>query len=532
MFKVIIVDDNIDDREGMRDFIDWEKFGFTVVGCASNGNEGYALAMEKKPDLIVTDIFMSGMDGITLVKKVRENIDNINVIFMSCFDEFEYAKSAIEYNVSAYLLKPIIIEDAENAVSKIEKELSEKKDAINEKKLLDSQIKESLPLLKREFFMKLILDNHFENESFFNQAEYLGINSDVMYYPVLVFLDGNDTYIKPDSCYHKLKFLENMCERDIKELSEAFCVNYNINEAVLFIPQLCVSEEIITDVMSDIQQKIISEYDSTISICIGNPVQLEEISAEFKKCRVAFLESGLNNNGKLVFANELTSSNGKHRNFNFDDVYDDVSDLFLKKFENIQLFVEKYYKDIDNYKESYIKSQSFYILNVINIMLLERDLSLENIFNDYSVIFNKISNYTIVDIKTWMYNILCAVKEYLFSTEETNCPGIVDSIRKNIDENFSKLQTLEEVVAPLYISVGYACRLFKKHTKETIFDYLLKKKMDESCRLLKSTNLKSYQIAEKVGYSSTTYFTTSFKKYTGITPKEYRMNFLNSIQGL
>ena len=108
MIKILIVDDEPFIRQGLKILINWEEYGYEIVGEAANGIEAIKVLEEKEIDLIIADIKMPEMNGIELIEYVHDNIlSEIKFIMLSGYYEFEYAKKAIKYNVTDYILKPI-----------------------------------------------------------------------------------------------------------------------------------------------------------------------------------------------------------------------------------------------------------------------------------------------------------------------------------------------------------------------------------------------------------------------------------------
>ena len=107
LLKLLIVDDEPIVLKGLLETYDWDKMGFEIVGSAQNGERALELIKEKQPHLVLTDICMKHMDGLTLIEKVKEFDDSILFIMISAYTEFEYAQKACEIGAFSYLLKPI-----------------------------------------------------------------------------------------------------------------------------------------------------------------------------------------------------------------------------------------------------------------------------------------------------------------------------------------------------------------------------------------------------------------------------------------
>ena len=164
IFSIILADDEQKILYGMQRGIDWESLGFTVVGTAQNGKEVLEMMDELHPNLVISDIKMPFMDGLELAKNIHENYMNTKVILFSGWDDFTYARLAISYGVSEYVMKPIDYEEMQSLLKKMYQELDkEYNDKINRARL-ENAYAQSLPLLRQQFFSQLMTEPMEENE--------------------------------------------------------------------------------------------------------------------------------------------------------------------------------------------------------------------------------------------------------------------------------------------------------------------------------------------------------------------------------
>ena len=126
MLKVFLVEDEVVMRNGIKNNIPWEQEGFEFAGEASDGELAYPLIKKEKPDILITDIRMPFMDGLELSRLVKKELPQIKIIILSGYNEFDYAKTAINIGVTDYLLKPIssakLLEAVKKVADMIEKE--------------------------------------------------------------------------------------------------------------------------------------------------------------------------------------------------------------------------------------------------------------------------------------------------------------------------------------------------------------------------------------------------------------------------
>lgn len=154
--KILLVDDEEQVRKIIAKKIMWEKLGYELIGNVGNGREALELIEVNEPDVVLTDIRMPFMDGLELASRLKEEYPDIKVIIFSGFDEFEYAKQALKYNVIEYILKPVNIEEMTEILRKVRQSIVD--DILkkrNIEKLREAYMK-GLPVIKERFLTDLI----------------------------------------------------------------------------------------------------------------------------------------------------------------------------------------------------------------------------------------------------------------------------------------------------------------------------------------------------------------------------------------
>ena len=182
LFKVFICEDESIVREGLRDMIPWEKYGFEFVGDAPDGEMALPMIRKLKPDVLITDITMPFMDGLSLSKTVTKELPNIKIIVISGYSDFEYARKAIEIGVEQYLLKPVTKTDMIAALEKIIEE-NEQKDYV---KLYEQEFKKFERLSHRVFFEKLV-EGSLSVQEIYEEADKLHLNLSADSYNIVIF---------------------------------------------------------------------------------------------------------------------------------------------------------------------------------------------------------------------------------------------------------------------------------------------------------------------------------------------------------
>ena len=169
MYKLLIVDDEKFEREGMAEFIAWDHYDIEVVGTAWNGQDGYEKVQEQKPDIVLTDIKMPVMDGLGLIRKLKTEYPDIEIIVLSGYGEYEYTSKAMEYGIKHYVLKPCDEEKIIPIVEKVKEEIDKKRGEKNR----TTTIQKLLPLAKEQMFRNILLNREI------TQREYTAFTEEV-----------------------------------------------------------------------------------------------------------------------------------------------------------------------------------------------------------------------------------------------------------------------------------------------------------------------------------------------------------------
>ena len=189
LYKILIVDDEEEIRLGVIKKINWESYGFKVVGDAVNGVEAWEKANNLKPDIVMTDIRMPFMDGLELGEKIQEIMPSTKIIIFSGCDDFEYAQKAIRINVSEYVLKPINSENLIEILKRLKCKLDEEYDEKRNIQLLQRYYIESMPIMRQEF-LTAVVEGKITNEIIAEKLDRLRIDFKYSYFTVgIISLD-------------------------------------------------------------------------------------------------------------------------------------------------------------------------------------------------------------------------------------------------------------------------------------------------------------------------------------------------------
>ena len=518
MYKVLIVDDCTYDVNGLVTYVPWAELKCEVVGTAANGFEGFEAAVKYKPHIVITDISMPQRSGIDMAEKISERLPNTVFIYMSCFSSFEYAKKAVNNNTLAYLLKPINIEELNNALKNAVKVLDERLEQTERYEYLNEQFLNNKDILRENYLISLLQGTEEDraNRSLFDFCEDTRYN-------ICVLKVMSSEPERLDTMYAWQVYL---CELLEKHLAKAYCTKFELDEVVAIIDEKIPVEDGI--VFQKMQELLSQKFDdsSLLVYITRDSFGLDELPKQFQSLLNIIHNNYFEMRDQIIYIDaDMLNSQVGNNPVSVSMIYDDVYSVLTFEMD-IDSFEQKYLFDSAVVDTVYLKSLCYLIICVINLFLIERDKSFNDIFEDDVLVWDKLAKFqTIKNIKQWIFNILSLVRNYMsdqLNIDKTT--ATVNEIKSYIDRNYSNFDVVEQAVHLQKISLNYARKIFKDKEGQTIFDYLIKKRMNEARHLLTTTNMPVNEIAERVGYFSNSYFSTAFKKYTGMNPSKYREN--------
>ena len=467
------------------------------------------------------------MDGLEMAKKILEELPNTKFIFMSCYDDVEYIRSSMDYNAYGYLLKPINLDKLREAVKKILK-IKKHENELNETVLnLKRQVEENMPYVRELIIRDIVYGNI--NESYISQLESLDLSVKKLYSLVMVQLNKSESEDIGINCMA------------LDDLKKYILINAPVNMRVCSFLQNRTSLVMIIylddaeheqDEMERIFDylKFIKDYTNDnlgydILMCVGG------ISDDITKASKLYQNAeytvrtniyGMENN--IILAENVDDVNNV-LDYNIIELKEQINNMFLNEdFSILENFLNKYYEK-NAYNKNSLKSFTYTIISLLQLILLEQNESFTNVFGDNVDIWNKLSNYNnIIDIRQWVVNIFKFAYDYINGKNENNGKYIflINKIKKLINEEYVSIENINQISDKIYTSSNYANRIFKSYEGVTIFEYLIQVRMEKAKEMLINTDLKIYEIAERVGYKSNRYFLSLFKEHTGKTPKNYR----------
>lgn len=542
MLKIFLAEDEVVVRETIKRMIPWEELGFELVGEAADGEMALPLLIRQQPDLLITDIKMPFMDGLTLARLAKKEIPGLKVVILSGYDDFNYAKQAIGIGVEDYLLKPItknaLIERLSEIRSRYEHEKTQKEYYEKFQREMQAYEKNS----SRDFFEALV-GGSMDMMEVYKRAEKLGLDIVAEAYNVLIFTMNcdedfsgqRDEYSSWEA--ESLELLENFFAGH----SSAMLFRSNIfSYGVLLKGQREAIEENTRACVDEIR-KILSRQDGRREwfLAVGQSVErLSQIQKSYHTASRAFSQRYLYDKNILYYDEMETMEHPGGQAETEDNAYlqkVDVNALnpaILQKFlsnglqEETENFVKDYFYAIGQEPMESLVFRNYVILNVrFSVISFIKGLGC-----DTNEMESADTEEVLAESGKNMESAIAYAKKMIsqaIEIRDQNSGNKNRSILKTavdfIDSHYMDEEiSLNTVANVANVSSNHFSALFSQNMGQTFIEYLTTLRMNKAKELLRCTGMRSSEIAGEIGYKDAHYFSYLFKKTQGMTPSDYR----------
>ena len=533
MYRILLVDDEILVRDAIRENIDWKEMDCELVGDCENGQQAAAFVKDHEVDIVLTDICMPYMDGMELSHFLHDNYPDIVIVIFSGFGEFEYAKKAIQYNVSEYMLKPVTAMELRKVIESMKEQVDAKR---REKAKLENLTKTSQDYRKNAIVIRskavesLVNLTRDVDQSLKELAD-MGIVLDSPSYRVAVFdmdLYANLEYIDMEKRQESALMafvLFNVSDEIVtrenagivyQEGNSRVCILFTGNRTGEFARRI---REICREIQDKVKEVIGIETSIGIGSWVRDPRELCMSYALAQKgiqCRYLLggnllmdMEEEKTDKELFIqkeireFSEAVRSGEKEDMNASLDKMEEKIKGALVEK-SRACIYLQQIIRAAGNVCESITSDTE-------NIMRQREELL-------QKVTEQKTFQQAMMLVRDYADYIDQELRRINSSSGKRQAAMALEYIRRNyMDTDLS----LNSICSYLNISTSHFSTIFKEVTGETFVEALTRVRMEKARELLENTTLKNYEIAEKVGFSDPHYFGISFKKMTGKTPMEY-----------
>ena len=530
LYKMILVDDEEDVRVSIERKVDWNALGFQLVGAVSNGEEALELAEQIHVDVVMTDIKMPFMDGLTLCAKLKENYKNTKVVLYSGFDDFELAREAIHLEAEEYLLKPIAAKDIEKVFRKIKQNLDKEFDERRNLENLHEYYRKSLPMMKDQLLAG-ILEGRITEENAETMIHTYDMPFFAPYYAVgLLGADFRGIVKKPQESQMLLLSLKNIAIEYLEKHMEIQHMMYL--DKIAIIARLSKPLEIRDFVyhMNQICKMGSRMLEANVDAGIGHVYSgISKITVSYAEAKEAFdYRVLLDEECQAIYINDVEPQ--KDNSFLEEPLglQEIIRNIKLGSKDEVSRSVDSFVKELKVYKISVQQYQMAFMEFMTEIFKLLRSYQLDiaEIFGKNFDLYQEMGKFrSFEETSAWMKEKCLKIRQLIQKERADSANVMTEKARQYIEEHYSdSTLSVEHLCNHLNVSATYFSVMFKKEFGMTFISYLTKVRLEHAVELLDNTEDKSYIIAEKVGYTEANYFSYVFKKQYGVSPTKYRTN--------
>jgi len=530
MLNVMIVDDEEMIRRGLRHLIDWEAFGCIIVAEAENGVEALEMAIGLKPHIMIIDVRMPLLNGLELIDWLRIDLPETKFVILSGYGEFEYAKEAIDKGVYAYLLKPVNQSMLEEMLSKVSQELKAARQRDEEENEWRAQFELSIHVVKEKlitFFMYGISETIFVE----NYCNMLGLHFKHTYFMVAVGIIECESAAEQAMLQAEAYVHDNFTELQAFHYEHRRLIiiwntskestSFGEKESAFISNVVKLQQALYQSTGISFRFGMGSQHDglANINLSYREAVQaLHSLTVEQRQhTKVAIfshlLQDGLND---LMYFLEYEKKIIQHlEQCDMTSLFAQIDSLFEWRANLIKADPEE---SLEIQKHFCMK-----LLMNANQWMIELGADVKQLLKDEI-------HYRLEMLRTTNLSELCLKIKEVFahtvrsvqSLQQHNSSNIVE-VKAYIRDNYMNDIRLTSVAEQFYMNPTYFSEFFKKETGRNYLEFLTHTRIEAAKKILiKHIELKTYLVAERVGYQDSRYFSQVFRKYTGLTPTDFR----------
>ncbi|MGG1613319.1 response regulator [Paenibacillus phoenicis] len=553
MYKLILADDEEDVREGLLGLIDWEGLGYVVQETAENGKEAVELVEKHAPDVVVTDIQMPFMNGLQLSEWIRERYPATKIIILTGYEEFEYAQKAIRLGIDEYVLKPFSAGELAEILRKVKLQLDEEVAAKENVQLLTEHYRKNLPILQ-SLFLSSLVSRRLQEAEIREKCEHYDLDlsgdrymvsairidsapawrgSDGSHEPgngaALSLKDTNDTQLQLFAVFNIAEEIVRLHPKGRAFIHHDEVVVLSVGEPGADKPLADQTLQLLEEIRFSVERFL----KLTVTIGAGSEVgQLSELAGSYEEAVKALDYRVILGGNKVIWIEDVESRQTDPLSLDEMKEKELVRCLKVGSDQELVNLLEELFKALTDSKASYQDFQLYLLELLTAVIKVAKDIrvDLDKLFGDGAGFLGQFVKFSHADeAKAWFLDICMKLKQSIATDRQSSYNKLVDEAKEYILAHYGDHDiSIAKVCQHLHISTGYFSNIFKKETKTTFVNYLMGVRMDAAQDLLATTDLKAFEIAERVGFADPNYFSFCFRKKFGISPKEYRIGARSS----
>lgn len=480
------------------------------------------------PDLVLTDIRMPEMDGLEFIEKLKEILPECVFVILSGYDDFEYARQAISLGVSHYILKPL----QKNEFSQVMTDCIQKCRKVQMRLLEEQRIKDRLdratPALRDNYILNII--NGMVQPDMDKLTE-LEIDIQNRFYVVSGVKFSDST--KKTLSYKRLFILKEILQKAIEEVCASnvrfyTLIDYSTVRFILSFADCSGYKEILKDIAARLEEDIKTFFDEELIFGAGSPVDdLGGISDSAAEADRVLEYKNLQCNKDVLFIDDLANTGPfKPVLFTLSErkkLYNSVSQCDTEEIHKLFRRLKEQLAGMNLIPPGYLHFVFMDLIITVARNLAENGFQMEDVYDMKIFSYDFFASFKSLDeLVTWAENIFINVAKSFAEYKVSKPRKAIEDIKQYIMRNIQGDINLTHISQVFYYNPSYISRIFKEELNMNFSSFVIEQKMEYAAKLLLETDLKLYEVCEKVGYSGYKHFTSVFKKIKGVTLSEFK----------
>lgn len=537
LYSIIVVDDEQIIRDGLQRHVDWQSLGYQLLACYEDGAQAAAMLEEHAVDVIISDISMPFLDGFELSEMVRDRYPQTKVILLTGHDRIDFAQEAVRQHVASFLLKPITPHELREVLATTRKELDQERKDLLDRALLERQLAESMPLL-RERVLNRILQGQLPASGIPGALELSGIVLPGDYMTVLIADRDTPVDREPSSTDVELGLiaLQNLVERTDTD-GVARLVFRDTDGRVLCVVGASSPRTAAADALrfaERLNTRVQSQFESSVTVGIGRAFRgVDGIVQSYREADFAVNYRFMVGSGRIIAYEDASGSSHVEAHdpgdegkwFPSIDEHDIILSLGSRR---VSESTERIRRLIQHMRDRELDPDHcrlilFRLVGRIIDAAVDLSIDPDRVFVGDNPVDALSTLKTLDSIEAWLTGILERWHDVLGARRQQRSVRKAAEAQEYIRQHFTDPDiSVERVCNALSVGTSYFSSVFKQHTGKTFVEYLTSLRMEHAKELLRASDQLTYEIAGQVGYRDPHYFSNCFKRYCGVTPREYR----------
>lgn len=539
-YRILLADDEEEVRTGIIRKIDWERLGFQVVGDAENGQDALEKIEQLKPDVVMTDIRMPYMDGLTLTARIRQKHPSIKVLIFSGYDDFEYAQQAIKLNVTEYILKPVNVEELTEILNRVRANLDEEIEQRRDISLLRERYRSSLPII-REIFLNDLVRGNVDGEQVLSRLQEYGV--DILgarkLIAAVISVDweesGERTGREQEPPAHPLHQERRLIPISVRGLVEDHLRGYfrfTVFDSAGGIAVIAAIDQNNTqtgfiDLLADACKETRRILGVSVTVGVGHSCrQPEQIGESYQSAVDALGYKAIVGAGGTIYIGDMEPVNRGKLQLSQKDETELETCIKFGTPATIEAVVRTLAGRMDDIR-AHASQYQVYMLSLVSCitrLMQQYDMDLRQIFDVDGGLMSLVgSRRTEEEFVDWLTQAACRMNETIHRRRDNTNRQVIEEAKRYIQEHYQEPDlSVEQICRQLHMSPAYFSTMFRRETGKTCVAYLTDVRLNRAVELLNQTSDKTYVIAQKVGYQEQNYFSYVFKKKFGVSPTKFR----------